>query len=422
MNSGTTETSLDENDGEQLAPGRVSINASRFWRLFPAGMRRRWWLFRSLDLLARHWPVFKKRMGILVIRMDGIGDMVLFRPSLDHYADALGVAKEDITVLGCHSWGPITDAVFGEYNVVTIDEHAYARRPLYRFRINLMVRHLAPQTTVCDSYLRRAMMADSLVWVSGADKTITSMPYVNEPTRSEFTYYLSQCDEIIDTGPYPTHEIDRHFTFVSRLAEKTIQATPPQFEWDHPAPAFAKDGPYVLMNPGSNEPGRRWPFESYVKATEKYLADGYRIAFVGTRDERWDAALLSEVAKKPGVTDMTGQTTLPELLTLMKYAALVISNDTGPAHLSIALGAPTIVVVGGGHFTSFVPYPDNVCPDNARFVYEIMDCYHCFWRCHKRTSKYDVFPCVAAIPVTQVWKQSEGLLASVTPSASDGVV
>ena len=74
------------------------------------------------------------------------------------------------------------------------------------------------------------------------------------------------------------------------------------------------------------------------------------------------ASLLREVATKTGVTDLTGQTTLPELLTLMKHAALVISNDTGPAHLSIALGVPTIVIVGGGHFTSFVPYPDHVCP------------------------------------------------------------
>ena len=417
MDSGTTDTPLNVSDGTALAPGRVSVHASRFWRLFPAGMRRRWWMFRPLDLLARYWPVFKKRKGILVIRMDGIGDMVLFRPSLDHYVAAFGVDQDDIIVLGCHSWGPITDAVFGGYRVVTIDEHAYARRPLYRFRINLMVRSLAPQVTVCDSYLRRAMMADSLVWVSGAEKTITSMPYVNEPTRSEFTFYLSQCDEIIDTGPYPTHEIERHFAFVSSIADGPIQATPLRIDWDQPAPTFADSGPYVLMNPGSNEPGRRWPFESYVTTAEKYLADGYRVAFVGTRDERWDAALLRDVAQKPGVTDLTGQTTLPELLTLMKYAALVISNDTGPAHLSIALGAPTIVVVGGGHFTSFVPYPDHVCPDNARFVYEVMDCYHCFWRCHKRTSKHDVFPCVSAITVDQVWDASASLLTSDTRGA-----
>jgi len=42
------------------------------------------------------------------------------------------------------------------------------------------------------------MMADSLVWASAAPRTVVSMPYVNEPTRSEFTFYLSQVDEIIE--------------------------------------------------------------------------------------------------------------------------------------------------------------------------------------------------------------------------------
>ena len=89
--------------------GRFRTTA--FWRALPAGMRRRWWMFRPLDLIARHWPVFKKRRGVLVVRMDGIGDMVLFRRALDHYAEAFGVEDSDITVLGCTSWGDIADAV-----------------------------------------------------------------------------------------------------------------------------------------------------------------------------------------------------------------------------------------------------------------------------------------------------------------------
>ena len=88
---------------------------------------------------------------------------------------------------------------------------------------------------------------------------------------------------------------------------------------------------------------------------------------------------------------------------VMKGAAAVLSNDTGPAHLSIALGTPTVVVVGGGHFGSFVPYPEDATPANARFVYERMECYHCFWRCHKRATKHDVFPCVDGVSEERVW-------------------
>ena len=397
---------------------RPTVQVSRFWRMFPAGMRRRWWMFRPFDLIARNIPVWKKRRGLLVVRMDGIGDMVLFRQSLDHYAEAFGVEARDITVLGCDSWQRLAANVFAGYRVITIDEHAYARKLFYRFRVNLMVRRLAPEIAVCDSYLRRAMMADSLVWAARASRSIVSMPYVNEPTRSEFNFYLSQVDDIIDTGPYPTHEIDRHIRFVSTVAGKQFAAKAPSIDWPGDSPAFAEAGPYAVINPGSNEPGRRWPFAGYVAIAEKLLALGWRVAFVGTRGERWDAALLDEIGKRPGVTDLTGRTSLHELMGLMKHAGLVISNDTGPAHLSIALGAPSLVIVGGGHFTSFVPYPAEVCPDNARFIYEVMDCYHCFWRCHKRKSKFDVFPCVEAIAVDDVWSVCEGLMGDALPEGN----
>ncbi len=82
-----------------------------FWRALPGGMWRRWWMFRPLDLIARHWPVFKKPRGVLVVRMDGIGDMVLFRRTLDRYAEVFGVDKSEITVLGCASWANLADVV-----------------------------------------------------------------------------------------------------------------------------------------------------------------------------------------------------------------------------------------------------------------------------------------------------------------------
>jgi ADP-heptose:LPS heptosyltransferase len=378
-------------------------------------MRRRWWMFRPLDLVVRHWPVWRRRRGLLVVRMDGIGDMVLFRRALDHYAAAFGVAQDEVTVLGCLSWAAIAPEVFAGYRVHAIDEHAFARRPFYRFRVGLWVRWLAPAVTVCDSYFRRAMMADSLVWMSGAPRQVVSLPYVNEPNRPEFTYYLSQAGRLIDTGVYPTHEVIRHYRFVSRVAGRDVAPEPPRIAWRERRPAVAEGGPYVVLNPGSNEYGRRWPFAAYAAVARRLLGRGFRVVLVGSRDERPDEATLRALAAEPGVADLTGQTSLPELLDVMKHAAAVLSNDTGPAHLAIALGAPTVVVVGGGHFGSFVPYPEAVRPANARFVFRPMECYHCFWRCHKRRTKFDVFPCVAAVTEDEVWRALEELLEGTRP-------
>mgnify|MGYP002629374720 CR=1 FL=1 len=375
---------------------RPRFEVSAFWRLLPVGMRRRWWLFRLFDLLARSWPAFRPRRGLLVIRMDGIGDMVLFRASLDHYAEVFGVAAKDITVLGCESWSSIAEQLFAGYRVITINEHAYAKRPWYRFKVNLMVRRIGAAITVSDAYFRRALMADSLAWVANAPRTVVSLPYINEPTRSEFTYYLSQVEEIIDTGPYPTHEIDRHFGFLSRISGVEIAPTRPRLNWPDQPSSLAPARPYAVLNPGSNEYGRRWPLENYLELAGWLQSRGLAVVFVGKGEEKAGPIGLD------GVVDLTGRTSVPEILDLINGAALVVSNDTGPAHLAIGLDAPTVVIVGGGHFGCFVPYPEGLRPETVRFVHHPMDCYHCFWRCHKRSDPMASFPCVAAVSMDQV--------------------
>ena len=404
-----TPTNGTPTGGDRAVPGH-RFHSTWFWRALPAGMRRRWWMFRPFDLMARHWPVFKRPRGLLVVRMDGIGDMVLFRRTLDHYAQVFGVERSEITVLGCASWGAVADEVFAGYRVHVIDEHAFARKPLYRFRVSLWARALAPAVAVCDSYFRRALMADSLVWVSGAPRQVVSLPYISEPTRSEFNYYLSQVSEIIATGDYPTHEVVRHSRFVSALAGRELAPEAPRIAWRDLAPPIDDGAPYVVLNPGSNEPGRRWPFSAYLGIARRLLGQGYRVVLAGSAAEKPDP--LQALAREAGVIDLVGRTSLPVLMDVMKHAAAVLSNDTGPAHLSIALGTPTVVVVGGGHFGSFVPYPEAATPANARFVFERMECYHCFWRCHKRATKYDVFPCVDAIGEDRVWGALDDVLVA----------
>ena len=401
-------------DGPQ-PPARMGYAASRFWRLMPAGMPRRWWLFRLFDLVARHWPVWRKPHGLLVVRMDGIGDMVLFQNALQAYAAAFGVEPDDITVLGCRSWGTIGDHVFAGCKLMVIDEHAYARRPLYRFGVNLKVRRLNAAVATCDSYLRRVLMADSLVWASAAPRTVVSLPYVNGPTRVPFTWYLSQVDAIVDTGPYPTHEVVRHARFLAAVTGREAVAPPPRIAWRDMPPDVPKGAPYIVLNPGSNEYGRRWPFADYAALARRLLAEGYRVVVAGSAKEAPPEDVWASLRDEPGVVDRIGRTGLPGLLDLMKQAAGVVSNDTGPAHLAIALGTPTVVIAGGGHFGSFVPYPDGVAPPTARFVFQRLPCYHCFWRCDKRASRTDPFPCVAAVDGDAVFEALIDAMAAAAP-------
>ena len=390
----------------------VEIRSGEFWRMAPAGMRRRWWLFRLFDLMARNRMIMRPRRGLLVIRMDGIGDMVLFRNSLEDYSRAFSVPKKDIYILGCKSWAQVAPEVFQDYRVFPIDEHKYARRLWYRMWVNQRVRRINPAVTICDAYFRRALMADSLARVAGAPRTIMALPYINGDTRPEYTWYLSQVSDVLDTGPYPRHELERHAAFMAHFTGDEPVAEPPRLTWREQAPPVPTDKPYAVLNPGSNEYGRRWPLAQYVELARWLTAKGLRAVFVGKADEKGPGAgLIAEAADGETILDMTGKTDLPGLFDTMKRAALVVSNDTGPAHVAIGLGAPTVVIVGGGHFGCFVPYPETARPATARFVYERMECYHCFWRCHKRDDEKASFPCVAAVSADKVRAACDELLA-----------
>jgi hypothetical protein len=307
----------DAGPGKAIAGHR--FETSWFWRVLPSGMRRRWWLFRLFDLIARHWPLFGERSGALIVRMDGIGDMVLFRRCLDHYADVLGLGPNQITILGCKSWDKVAVEIFAGYRLFMIDEHAFARQPFYRFKIALMVRRLAPMVTICDSYLRRAMMADSLVWVASAPTSLVSLPFINEPTRTEFTYYLSQVDRIIDTGPYPTHEVVRHSRFLTELAGREIPPLAPRIPWREKLPEIAARGAYAVLNPGSNEYGRRWPHDCYLDIAENLLARGLRVVIVGGPGER-PGDYRARLGDDARINDLIGATSMPELLDILKHA------------------------------------------------------------------------------------------------------
>ncbi len=376
--------------------------------LFPRGMRRRWWLFRPIDAVVALWPAPRRRRGVVVVRMDGIGDMVMFRRALDYYPAALGVDKSDITILGCNSWKALGDGLFDGFKLKAIDEHAFEKKWLYRLKIALWVRRQGFQTAICDMFMRKVLTADSLVWFSRADQRIVCTPFITDRTRIEYGWYLRKATRIIDTGAYPTHEGLRHFTFLSRLTGRDIPPQVPAIPWRDQAPPLPDGAPYVVMNFGSNEPGRRWPFENFLTVAHHCLAAGLRVVFVGSAQEAFAKPAIAAL-DHPGVIDTITTLSLGQLMDVLKHAACVLTNDTGPGHLALGVGAPTVLLAGGGHFGSFVPYPETIRPAGAVFLNQPMECYHCLWVCPKRASRADAFPCVAEISPEQAWAAVESI-------------
>jgi ADP-heptose:LPS heptosyltransferase len=97
----------------------------------------------------------------------------------------------------------------------------------------------------------------------------------------------------------------------------------------------------VILQPGSTDPRRCWPAARFAALGDLLAQDGMQVAINGSAAE---SALVQAVAgrMRQRVTILAGVLDLGGLCGLLERAALVVSNDTGPLHLALALGVPSV--------------------------------------------------------------------------------
>ncbi|HEY6046811.1 MAG TPA: lipopolysaccharide heptosyltransferase II [Pyrinomonadaceae bacterium] len=104
--------------------------------------------------------------------------------------------------------------------------------------------------------------------------------------------------------------------------------------------------PLILLCPGSvNSRAKRWPSERYAALADQFIETGATVAVIGSPGERDVSAKVCAQARHRPVM-LTGETSVAEVTALIAIADLLVTNDTGPAHIGPAVGTPTIVIFG----------------------------------------------------------------------------
>jgi ADP-heptose:LPS heptosyltransferase len=102
----------------------------------------------------------------------------------------------------------------------------------------------------------------------------------------------------------------------------------------------------ALVHPGAAFPGRRWPAERFAAVARHLAAAGADVRITGGPAE---VDLAREVAARAGLGEeavLAGRTTSLELAALVAAARVVVSGDTGTAHLASAYRRPSVVLFG----------------------------------------------------------------------------
>jgi ADP-heptose:LPS heptosyltransferase len=116
---------------------------------------------------------------------------------------------------------------------------------------------------------------------------------------------------------------------------------------------------FTVIHPGAKAAVRRWPPDRYA-AVARTLADrGHCVVVTGSAGERDIAVRVAAGAGLPRRAVLAGRTEVAELAALVAHARLVISGDTGIAHLATAYRTPSVVLFGPVPPRRWGPPPDR---------------------------------------------------------------
>jgi ADP-heptose:LPS heptosyltransferase len=102
----------------------------------------------------------------------------------------------------------------------------------------------------------------------------------------------------------------------------------------------------TVIHPGAKSPARRWPVDRFAAVARTLAAGGHRVVVTGSAAERPAALAVARSAGLPPDAALAGRTDLADLAGLVATARLVVSGDTGIAHLATGYRTPSVVLFG----------------------------------------------------------------------------
>ena len=277
---------------------------------------------------------------ILIVRLSAMGDLIHGIPVLCALRQALPQAT-----LGWVAEGRNADLLQGHPDLdhlVRVPRHWWkSPRAVLNMRRNL--RALNFDTTLDLQCLSKSALAARL---SGAPRRIG---YAGSLGR-EVSRYLH--NELVDGAA--EHVIDRYLKILRPLGIEN-----PVAQWNLPETAddgaFADQaindlglvaGNFAIANPGAGWASKRWPTERYGELARRLAEDHdlQTLAVWGGPDE---LPLAETIAAAGGdCVRVAPATTMTQLAALARRARLFVGSDTGPLHLAVAVGTPSVSLHG----------------------------------------------------------------------------
>ena len=337
----------------------------------------------------RRLPNIRK---ILIIRNDGIGDLLNSTPAIallrQNYFDA------EITVLVQPLNAPILIGNPDVDRVLIFDRENEHQRLRDRLRFYQNLRHEKYDLVVV---MRNASWCNLVAFLSGARYRLGRHQkrfknFLTHPWRGQY-----------EKGE--VHEVDRNFDLVrlicdgdghrrlvlNLLADETAGTKQLLADW-----GIAPNDFLVGIHPGGSSFDKRWPEENYAQVADALAHEyGAKILILRGPDEAELERNLQQAVQSKSIA--YAPKSIRELAALIGRCNLFVCNDSGPMHIAAALDVRTVAIFGPTDHVAWKPLSKE-----ATIVRRDMPC----WPCSAHKCKIG-WECTKKLTVDTVWDQVE---------------
>jgi len=354
------------------------------------------------------------RRKVALVRLDNIGDFVLWQDTLRGWRALFPPETHELTLIAQQTWAALAESVPEIDRVWPISRDKFVRDGAYRRAQLKAMRSAGFDIVVQVRPGRELLREDALSRVSGAGERIGwARP---EGGASPLHRMLSErvYTRLVPPVPAAWMELERNAALVRALGLDGFEADVPTLAEHAECPPELAEPPFYVLFPGADRAERRWPPARFAEvARHLHAQTGWRGVVCGGPDDRERGQEIVRAAPVP-MEDWTGRTSLGELAAIMRRACLVVSNETGGVHLAASVGTPAVCVTGGGHWGRFLPYPPKLAARRRVPLPVVfpMPCFGCDWKCIYPVAPGEPTPCVENVTVAMVWAEVQAAVLS----------
>jgi len=369
-------------------------------------------LFDSCCLLYRR-PRRSGAKKVLVVRVDAIGDFLLWLDAAKELRTLYPAGEYELTLLGNLAWCDLARRLPHFDRVLPLDRGRFVNSLSYRRSFLQALRKEGFHTVIQPTFSREFFLGDEIVRVSGAPERIGSAGDCTNTGRLGKRLSDRCYTRLIPAAASPVMELERNAEFLRGLGLDGCRASLPDLRFLLTRGTAPLPGAYYLLVPGAGMPIKRWRAANFAElAGRLHRLTGWPGLVCGSAEEQGLADRLVREAGVP-LENRAGGTSLIDLAALIAGAQVVIGNDSAAIHLAAALGVPAVSVLAGAQYGRFLPYRVSPPPGSPLPlpVVHRMDCFGCDWRCSQGVDDEGAAPCVARITVDAVFEAVCAVLA-----------